>query len=77
MSLVDEVRMDRSLPLPPPRQAHAIRLAADATVRQVAGELGVSPATVTRWEAGRCVPRRRHRRAYAELLAQLRAVVSE
>jgi len=76
MSLVDEVRMDQALPLPSPRRAHAIRLAADVTVRQVASELGVSPATVTRWEAGRCAPRRRHRRAYAELLAQLRTVVA-
>jgi predicted transcriptional regulator len=59
--------------LPTPLQRRNIRLAAGASLRDVAHELGVAPMTVARWETG-SEPRLSHAIAYKRLLDQLRKI---
>jgi DNA-binding XRE family transcriptional regulator len=59
--------------LPTPLQRRNIRIAAGASLRDVARELDVTPMTVARWEAG-SEPRLAHAIAYRRLLDQLREV---
>ena len=54
-----------------------IRLAANVSAAELAAELGVSEATVLRWETGRNLPRRRVALRYAILLRGLAQVVGE
>jgi DNA-binding XRE family transcriptional regulator len=59
--------------LPTPLQRRNIRIAAGASLRDVARELDVTPMTVARWETG-SEPRLAHAIAYRRLLDQLREV---
>lgn len=72
-SLVERVR---DAQLPPVEERRRIRLATGATLREFAGELGVSPMTVLRWEQGKVEPRLKHRVAYSQLLRALAEVAS-
>jgi DNA-binding transcriptional regulator YiaG len=65
--LLDRVRAQRRLPLPTERRR--IRERAGVSLRDMAGALGVSHATIRNWEAG-ATPRE-HRGAYARLLDEL------
>ena len=67
--LLERLRAKRDLPLPEERRR--IRLAAGASLRDVARELGVSHTAVRRWETTRAVPRD-SRIAYERLLDELR-----
>ncbi|MFI8201838.1 helix-turn-helix domain-containing protein [Streptomyces sp. NPDC085937] len=60
-------------PLPPPRERRRLREAGSLTRAQLAERVGVRPDTVRAWESGRSTPRGRNRKAYAELLAGLKA----
>lgn len=60
--------------LPTPAARRAIRMGAGLTQPDLAAELGVSPATISRWEAGLVVPLHDHRQAYAQVLDDLRAL---
>jgi DNA-binding XRE family transcriptional regulator len=71
MQLVELVRAAK---LPEPCERKAIREAAGATLAEVGTELGVTDATVHRWERGRARPRREHAIAYARLLSRLSKV---
>jgi transcriptional regulator with XRE-family HTH domain len=51
--------------------ARAIREAAHLSVSEVARELGVSPASVSRWERGLRAPRGRVAERWAEILHKL------
>lgn len=51
--------------------ARAIRIGAGATIREVAQVVGVSPATVHRWETGNRVPRGEKGLAYGRALDEL------
>lgn len=76
MTLLDEVRQARSVPLPPPNTARMIRVAADVSQERLARELGVHRMTVHRWESGERKPRGLHRLLYAQLPDQLRTEVA-
>ena len=62
--------------LPPPAERQNIRVAADATVEDVAAAVGVNPMTIRRWEAGTSKPWPRHRAAYITCLAALERVTA-
>jgi len=63
--------------LPEPAERRRIRMAARASLRQMAAELGVSPMSVCTWERGQVEPRLDHAAAYGRLLTELsRAVAS-
>lgn len=68
--LTDEVRTRRRLPSPPER----LRIRREASVSQarLAAEIGVTRAAVSRWEAGKRVPRGANLIAYVKLLDELR-----
>lgn len=68
--LIAEIRAVRSLP--PPAIARAFRRACGVTQERMAAELGVSRATVTRWETGARRPRGRLARDYAKLIERLK-----
>lgn len=68
-ALLQEVR--EALSLPSPDVAREIREAAMVSQERLAGELGVHPLTVQRWEAGTRTPHGDLRLAYARLLAEL------
>lgn len=72
MSIVDEVRVAKSLPAPP--VARAIRKAAGVSQQRLADELGARRNTVSRWENGERKPSARYRAKYAELLRDLSQV---
>jgi DNA-binding transcriptional regulator YiaG len=74
MSLVEEVRASRRLPLP--GTARLIRLTAGVSQQRLADELGVHRMTVVRWESGERNPRGAVRARYSDLLEQLRREVS-
>ena len=59
--------------LPPPAERARIRRESGASLRDFGLELGVSPMTVARWEAGRVKPRLEQRAAYARLLREVAA----
>jgi DNA-binding transcriptional regulator YiaG len=67
--LITTSRKRRSLP--DPAAAKAIRLAAQLTEREIGTSIGVTAATVCRWERGSRKPRGHQRDAYADLLARL------
>lgn len=73
MSLSDEIRATRSLPTP--EHARAIRRAAGVTQTRMAQELGVTRATINRWESGERRPRGKHLAAYAAVLAEIQAAI--
>lgn len=51
--------------------ARAIRIGAGASIREVAAVVGVSPATVLRWERGSRAPRGEKGVAYGRALDEL------
>ncbi|MFI6058798.1 sigma factor-like helix-turn-helix DNA-binding protein [Streptomyces sp. NPDC051286] len=57
-----------SFPLPSPKELRRLREAKSLSEEQVAAAVGVTPATVRSWEAGRASPRGRKRAAYAKLI---------
>jgi DNA-binding XRE family transcriptional regulator len=69
-----EVRVTRSLP--PPTMRRALREAAGLTQERLGSALGVSRIAVCRWESGLRQPTRKHRAAYAALLAAISAEVN-
>ncbi len=68
--LVDRLRANR---LPPPAERRAIRDRAEASLEDIARELGVTRMTVCRWERGERKPWKKHRAAYVRLLRRLAA----
>ncbi len=66
--LVERLRANR---LPPPTERRAIRDRAEASLEDIARELGVTRMTVCRWERGDRKPRPKHRAAYVRLLRRL------
>jgi len=56
------------------QEGRRIRTAAGLTIYDLAADLGVSPATVSRWESGLRVPRSEAALRYADLLAELAKV---
>ncbi|MFG2754163.1 helix-turn-helix domain-containing protein [Streptomyces xanthophaeus] len=70
-------RSVKELGLPSPEERRRLREAADLTHEQVAGVMGVAPATVRSWESGRTDPRGRKRTLYARLLVDLGAPGSD
>lgn len=63
--------------LPPPAERRAIRLAAGATLEDVARALRVHAMTVSRWERGVAEPWPRHHAAYLCLLAALMGIAEK
>ncbi|MGW7126396.1 helix-turn-helix domain-containing protein [Streptomyces sp. NPDC054901] len=61
------------LGLPSPKERRRLREAGELSQEEVAGALGVTPATLRSWETGRTEPRGRKREVYAEILARLAA----
>ncbi|MGW7320119.1 helix-turn-helix domain-containing protein [Streptomyces sp. NPDC054865] len=61
------------LGLPSPKERRRLREAGELSHEEVAGALGVTPATLRSWETGRTEPRGRKREVYAEILARLAA----
>ncbi|WP_299532475.1 helix-turn-helix domain-containing protein [uncultured Streptomyces sp.] len=55
-------------PLPSPKERRRLREAKSLSEEQVATAIGVTPATVRDWEAGRTHPRGRKRAAYVRLI---------
>ena len=66
----------RAAKLPPPDERARIRREAGVSLRDLAGELGVSPMTVGRWETGQARPRLDQAAAYARLLADVAAATN-
>lgn len=62
--------------LPPPAERALIRAASGASLRDFAQELGVSPMTMGRWEAGRVRLQLDQAAAYARLLADVEAATN-
>lgn len=62
--------------LPPPAERARIRRESGASLRDFGRELGVSPMTVGRWEAGQVRPRLDQAAAYARLLADVAAATN-
>jgi DNA-binding transcriptional regulator YiaG len=71
--LLDRARAYQALPSLEERRR--IREAAGASQADLASVMGVSQATVDRWEKGTACPRGRHARSYADLLEALREVI--
>jgi transcriptional regulator with XRE-family HTH domain len=67
--LLDRARRRRALPSP--RARRLLRERAGLTQDELALVVGVSPAAISRWEAGLRQPRRRSVDAYADVLAAL------
>jgi transcriptional regulator with XRE-family HTH domain len=70
--LLERLRARRALPLPAERRR--IRLAAGASLRDVAAEIGVSATSIIRWERGSSPGP--HTAAYKRLLEELMRVVA-
>ncbi|MBI4345707.1 MAG: helix-turn-helix transcriptional regulator [Elusimicrobia bacterium] len=66
---LDDARTRRRLPAPAARRR--IRQRVGVTATAVARALGVTPASVTRWETGLRDPAERYLRRYIELLDRL------
>jgi DNA-binding transcriptional regulator YiaG len=58
----------RARQLPPPAERRRLRLAAGATLEDVADATGASVPTVSCWERGIYAPSKRYRRGYLEIL---------
>jgi DNA-binding transcriptional regulator YiaG len=71
--LLERVRSQRKLP--PEAKRKQIREAANVTLRDVAGALGVSHTCVRKWERG-SMPREPVRSNYARLLEELKRVAA-
>lgn len=71
---LEKVRTQQALPSPAARRA--IRIAAGLSQADMADEVGVSVATISRWEAGLVTPHSDHMAAYSDALAELRALAS-
>lgn len=69
MDIATEVRARRRLPAPPMRRA--IRESAGVSQLRVAGQVGVTRMTVSRWESGVREPRGDHLLSYVALLDEL------
>lgn len=69
MTLADEVRATRALPAP--QVARAIRRSAGVSQARLATELGVTRATIARWESAARSPRGDLRVRYATALSDL------
>ena len=67
----------RAAQLPAPAERVRIRRAARVTLREFARTLGVSPMTVSRWEAGESMPRLDQAARYARLLAEVSSAVTD
>jgi DNA-binding XRE family transcriptional regulator len=67
----------RALQLPPPPERRRLRIAAGATLEDVAEAMGVSGVTASYWERGICMPRRRYRQKYLDLLEDFAAIERE
>ncbi len=67
-TLVQRLRARR---LPPPSACRAIRKKAGATQADLAAELGVDRATVSRWESGTRYPRGDRAALYGRLLSRM------
>ncbi|MGN6244515.1 MAG: helix-turn-helix transcriptional regulator [Motilibacteraceae bacterium] len=74
MSLLDEVRVARTLPSP--KVAAMIRQAAGVSQARLGSEVGVHRVTVARWETGVSRPRGEAAQRYAAVLAELRRAVA-
>lgn len=66
----------RAAQLPEPAERVRIRRAAHVTLREFARALGVSPMTVSRWEAGESMPRLDQAARYARLLNEVSSATS-
>ncbi|MEU9033262.1 helix-turn-helix domain-containing protein [Streptomyces sp. NPDC048383] len=64
------------LGLPSPKERRRLREAGELSHEEVAGVIGVTPATLRSWETGRTEPRGRKREVYAEILARLAAAAA-
>jgi len=62
--------------LPPPAVRRQIREASGASQRDVAHEIGVDPAQVSRWESGQREPRGENAIRYAAILRRLMEAVA-
>ena len=69
-TLMEEIRMRAQLPSPEARRA--IRKEAGVTQEAFGKELGVTGATICRWENGDRTPSGAELRAYADLLDRVR-----
>jgi DNA-binding transcriptional regulator YiaG len=74
LRLVEQVRLRKAAPSP--ALARAIREAAGVSQARLAKELGVNRVTLCRWEAGQRRPRGSKALRYAQLLAELQAVIA-
>jgi transcriptional regulator with XRE-family HTH domain len=54
-----------------PAACRAIRIAARATLAEIAVEIPATPSAVSRWERGERKPRTAHAVRYAEILEEL------
>ena len=68
--VLEKVRVRQSLPSPAARRA--IRAASGLSQSDIAGQVGVSTETISRWEAGSVTPQHRHLVTYVEVLHELR-----
>lgn len=57
-------------------KAQELRRAARLTLREIAGEIGVTPVAVLRWDSGERVPRGERAERYGAFLRELERVVS-
>jgi DNA-binding transcriptional regulator YiaG len=73
MDLIEELRLERSLPSP--RAARLIREMVGVSQARLARELGVDRTSVTKWELGVRRPRGEQALRYQALLEALQAEV--
>ncbi|MDB1089443.1 helix-turn-helix domain-containing protein [Streptomyces sp. ACA25] len=60
--------LEQARPLPDPAERQRLRTAGALTRTQIAAAIGVTPATVAKWETGATDPAGAHRAAYGKLL---------
>lgn len=70
MKLAQKVRAKRELP--PPEERRAIRIAAGVSQEDIAKELGLSRAAISRWETDKRTPQDEHLLGYVKILRTLR-----
>jgi transcriptional regulator with XRE-family HTH domain len=71
MKLAQKVRAKRELP--PPAERRAIRISAGVSQEDIAKELGLSRAAISRWETDKRCPQDEHLLAYVKILRTLRS----
>ena len=74
MTITLEEKLRARLSLPRPEARRALRIAAGASLTDVAGAVGVTRAAVSCWEQGIYEPSSVHAEAYARVLEMLREV---